>query len=162
MLDPGKYRARAVAASPGESKNGTEYVAVQFQLLDVDTTLTWYGYLSERAIERTAEALRTCGFLGDDPFALEAGNLLGLDSNEVEVVVEAEADLTGTMRSRIRWVNALRGTGLAVTPIAEDKRKAVRARFKAAILQVAGAAKPAPTRRATRQAANDFEDAPPF
>lgn len=53
----------------GNGKAPTKQVAVQFELLEgpaAGARLTWFGYFTEKTWQRTVEALRYCGFKGDD------------------------------------------------------------------------------------------------
>ena len=89
-MDQGKYRARATRHSFGIAKTGTEYVAVEFELLDDDEkrTIVWRGYFHAKTAERTLEALRYAGAALEDD---DIFDLRGLGSTEVQLVVELEA-----------------------------------------------------------------------
>src|SRR6185436_7953269 len=101
VIEAGKYRARATDAKLGVAQTGSDTVAVAFELLDhPGNHITWYGYFTEKTVERTMEALRYCGWTGDD-----VSDLAGIDANEVELVIEHEEDQKGTMRARVKWVN---------------------------------------------------------
>jgi hypothetical protein len=84
-------------------------------------TLTWYGYFTDKTVERTLESMRFMGWTGEDPT-----NPTNLDANEVEIVVEPE-DYTNDKgetktRSRVRWIN--RAGGLALKTRLDDAKKA--------------------------------------
>lgn len=131
MIAPGTYRAKAVQWVLGESKSGVEQVAVDCSLLDENDAenarITWYGYFSEKAWERTVESLRLFGWTGADPT-----DLTGLDKNVVELVVEHE-EWEGKTRAKAKWVNAPGGGLAMVAPLAGEKSKAFGARMKALI-----------------------------
>jgi hypothetical protein len=133
---PGTYRARAVHGALGETKSGSEQVAVEFELLDADGAagprITWYGYFSEKTLATTVKALRACGWKGD-----LLTDLSGISDNEVSLVVENEVLPDGRARPRVRWVNAPGGPGLGLkTPLVGDKARAFAARMRAHIAAV--------------------------
>ncbi len=67
MLNPGKYRARPIAAALGLTSKGTDQIAVTFELLDpAGERITWYGFFTEKTTDRTLESLRHCGWKGND------------------------------------------------------------------------------------------------
>jgi hypothetical protein len=143
MLDAGTYRARAVQWGLGETKAGKEQVAVEFVILDVDGTpgqhITWYGHFSEAALPLTVAALRACGWAGLDLSVLE-----GLDTNEVELVIEHDT-YEGKTNAKVRFVNVPRtGGALLKAPLDDAKKKAFAARMRGAIAAMEqGASKPA-------------------
>jgi hypothetical protein len=115
IVPAGQYRAVAVPASVdgqkmwaqfGRSKEKlTPQVAVFFAILDDGPyrgrRLLWMGYFTENSTDRTIEALRLCGFKGDDLAALPNQDL----DLEVSVTVENE-EYEGKTRAKIAWVNA--------------------------------------------------------
>src|SRR3954466_6748613 len=110
MIPAGTYRARAVEGALGFTSKGTEQIAVQFTVVEGEQKghyITWYGYFSEKTLERTLESLEYCGWEGDD-----VSDLIGLDKNEVTIVVEHEQDEEGQVRARVRWINS--GGGIAM------------------------------------------------
>jgi hypothetical protein len=117
QVAPGIYRARARASAFGTSSKGTKQIAVVFELTGANTTegrqyvgasLTWYGYFSDKALERTLESLEYAGWNGHD-----LRDLTSLGSAEVELVVADETnDYTGETRSRVQWVNKLGGIAM--------------------------------------------------
>jgi hypothetical protein len=123
------YKAKAAEWALGETASGKEQVAVAFNILTPDAQenrLTWYGYFSDGAVDRTLESLRICGWQGDD-----LTDLTGLDANEVELVVEDEEypEGSGKWRAKVQWVN--RSGGLALkAPLAGDKAKAFAASMR--------------------------------
>lgn len=112
MIPAGTYKARAVDAALGTTSKGGEQVAIQFQILEGEAEgqhITYYGYFTEKTLERTLESLEYCGWEGDD-----LSNLAGIDRNEVYIVVEHEPDQEGQVRARVRWVNSGSGGGIAL------------------------------------------------
>ena len=126
-MQAGTFKAKAKTWTLAEASTGTLQVAVEFEFAsDADGTLeriTWYGYLTDAAFNRTIEALRHCGWKGDD-----LSDLQGLDANEVELVL-AEEEYKGHVNIRVQWVN--KPGGLAVkAPLAADKAKAFAASMR--------------------------------
>lgn len=109
QIENGTYKAKAKGWQLSESSKGTPEVAVEFQLTHPELnnfTITWDGWLSDATFDRTVESLRHCGWKGSD-----FNDLTGLDTNEVELVIENEP-FEGKTYSRVKWVNAP-GGGLA-------------------------------------------------
>jgi hypothetical protein len=165
----GKYRARANAVAMGTTSTGKEQIIVAF-LTEGGESISWYGYFSDRTWERTVESLRVCGWTGDDLTDFDGGALAGLDTHDVEIVVEEEPDLDGVPRARVRWVNMLRGSGIAVKqPLAGTELKSFAAQMRGKILALDKSAskpsKPSSTGQRKRPEPSnnrDLDDAPPF
>lgn len=120
------YRARAAVWGLGESGTGKEQVAVEFKVLTegaAEQSLTWYGYFTDGAIEKTIESLRNCGWQGDDLSQLD-----GLGANEVDIVVEDET-YEGKTTARVQWVNKV-GALAIKTPLTPDRAKSFAAAMK--------------------------------
>jgi len=102
MIGPGKFRAQAIEGSLGYSRNGKEEVAVQFLILegpDEGKKITWWGYLSDAAAERTLEGLLNTGWDGEDVSALT-----GLGSKDATIVI-VEDTYEGARKTKVAWVN---------------------------------------------------------
>jgi hypothetical protein len=127
MLEIGHYRARAVGYQLGVAETGTEQVAVTFEVYDDEIAhgerITWYGYFTEAAAKRTLEALRTCGWEGDD-----VTELVGIDKHEVELDVVHE-NYNGELRPRVRWVNRPGGPKIK-RPMTDEQKRALAVRMK--------------------------------
>lgn len=150
-MENGKYRARAREWDLGMTGTGKEQLAIAFDFLDhPGESMTAYLYFTDETLDRTIKAMRDMGWTGND---LE--NITDLDRNEVTVVVEAEEDLEGKMRPRIKWINGSGGLALkqALDP---NQRKAFAARMKAKVLMADRNAGRAPV------AAQPADDRPPF
>lgn len=130
-IKDGRYKAKARQAVLAKAGTGTPEVAVEFILADPSLEgqgITWHGFLTDKTFDRTVESLRHCGWKGDDLSILE-----GVDANEVELVIENEANDEGDSYPRVRWVNRL-GGGLAVKdPMKPDEAKAFAAKMKGRI-----------------------------
>jgi hypothetical protein len=143
------YAARAKEWGLGETDTGKEQIAVQFEILTPDADIrriTWFGYFTEKTMERTIQSLRYCGWQGDD-----LSNLSDLDLNEVELVIDDET-YEGKTRTKVKWVN--RGGGLALkAPMDAVRKKAFAASMRANIKAIdAGASpNPRPERAAAQQ-----------
>jgi hypothetical protein len=119
LIAAGFYRAVAVPmmtpdgetwAQFGESKNGNSQVVVNFEILDgpeAGRRIAWFGYFTEKTVQRTVESLRYCGFTGDD---LAAATVQRLE-NEVQLVINHE-EYDGKMQARVSWVNRAGGGGV--------------------------------------------------
>jgi hypothetical protein len=117
LIPEGKYRAVALQVSVegygqsfvqfGESSAGNPQVIVNFEILDGEYAgrrKTWFGVFTENTTQRTIEALRYCGFKGDDLAAAMSQQL----DQEVQIVIGHE-EYQGKVSDRIKWVN--RGGG---------------------------------------------------
>lgn len=114
----GTYRAKACGACVlGTSRDkGTPFIEVYFQIQDGENKggrVRWTGYFTEKASERSIQALQFCGWTGEDLSEFSDGHLHGLDTNDVEIVVELEEyeNREGeTKRTpRVQWVNRAGG-----------------------------------------------------
>lgn len=141
IIPAGTYRGRATEAQLGTTSTGKEQVAISFQLLTPGYEgqhLPYYGLFTDAALEITVKALRACGWQGVD-----LSDLSGIDTNEVNLVVEHET-YNGVTRARIKWVND--GTaGLLKNVLGDAEKKAFAQRMRGAIaaLGTPGPAKPA-------------------
>jgi hypothetical protein len=142
----GRYKARAIGevVLGTSSKQGTPFIELYFEMLEGESKghkARWTGYFGPNSSERTIESLQTCGWAGDELGEFSDGQLHGLDTNEVEAVVENETytDASGTERTspRIQWINRLGGhlnVDNAMTPEAaqsfSDKMKGLVLKMK--------------------------------
>ncbi len=104
----GKYAARAVPDSGRLGKSnqkGTDYVSVECEILQPEgfggQTITWTGWLTEKAGDRTIDTLRLMGWDGDS-----FENLTGFGSAQFELAIEGE-EYNGNTDSKIKFVNPL-------------------------------------------------------
>lgn len=121
-------RSKALEWVLGESENGKPHIAVSFKIKDTDGEekfVSWRGFFTDAAIDRTIESLRYLGFEGDD-----LGNLVGLDKNEVELVVEDE-EYEGKVYARVQWINKPRAP-MVKTVLEGQKLSAFAAQMKSA------------------------------
>lgn len=164
MIEPGTYTARATEIDFGEASNGTPQIAVLFEAVDTGETITWYGYLTEKAAKYAVQALRTMGWQGDDLSALDIGDI----QEEVSIVVDTE-EYDGQTRTKVKWVN--RPGGLALKQRMEPAdRKRFADKFKGLCMTVPKVApsspstpsSPTPTNGGRGPAAMHDDDVPPF
>lgn len=108
-ITPGRYRARAVDHKFGKTSKGTDQVLVTFEVTQDEHKghrFYWYGFFSEKTIDRTLESLEHCGWDGKG-----FKDMSSLRKNEVELTVENETN-EGETYLRVRWVNRLGGGGV--------------------------------------------------
>lgn len=128
MIEAGMYTARATEAAYGQTSKGTDQVAVDFQITSSQNPqyegahITWYGYLSAAAAERTLEAIIACGCTNLD-------TLEGITTNEVQLVIQHEPDLESRLRARVAFVNKLGGIAMK-SRMNEGESRAVAAKWK--------------------------------
>jgi hypothetical protein len=162
----GTFKARAKEWGLGHSANGKEQVAVMFELAGGEhdgQSITWFGYFTEQTVDRTLDALRYCGWEGDNLAELDS-----LDANEVELVLDEE-EYDGKVRTKVKWVNRPARLALKeqMTPAAAAAF-AQRMRGKTTAHKQKMAQKSTPTnsgkpshgRSSTPPGAEDFEDVP--
>jgi hypothetical protein len=121
-----KYLARAKDWALSETSKGDAQIVVYFEISTPEAemaAITWYGYFSEKAWERTVESLRHCGWQGAD-----LTDLSGLGDKEVELVIEDE-EYDGKVRPKVRWINKP-GAMSIKAPLAGDRAKAFAAQMK--------------------------------
>ena len=110
MISEGKHKAVAIASDIqfGKTKSGIYQVAVPFAIEEGDdagSVITYFGFFSEAARDRTIESLRRCGWTGDDV------TNLGPMNRPVELVVEHD-EYNGKVSAKVKWVNSLGGVKL--------------------------------------------------
>lgn len=129
----GTHRAKAVEWALGTSQSGTEQIAVAFEILSDShkgRKITWFGYFSEAALERTLSALRTCGWAESCDSIAE---LTGMGSAEVDLVIEDEV-YEGKTRARIKWVNKVGAISLK-NPMTHQQKLSLSERLRAAAIK---------------------------
>lgn len=148
-LDAGTYRARAVEAELGLAGNGSEQVAVLFEIVEdgqhFGERITWYGYFTQGTFARTIESLRHAGWQGDD-----LADLSTVGSKECSIVLEWES-YEGRDSLRVKWVNA-GGGGMALKRRMDDAgKRAFAAKMRGQVVAASGGrasttSRPAPPR----------------
>lgn len=137
-----KVRAHAIkAVIDCIGENQTPAIVVRFECKD-NKTLRKTCWLTDAAVEYTLRDLRTCGFVGNDPFVLDGGDCLKLLPTEVMLVVEPNE--RNEKYEDIKFINAI-GSELATRSAPTGKTLSdIRARFKAAALKDPVQTKPEP------------------
>lgn len=137
----------------GASKNGTVFIRVPVTIAtegeQKGKTIDWYGYLSERASERTIEILESCFGTDWDWSSINWTN------TPVEIVVEAD-EYNGKTSYKAKWLNnpsADRTTGnkspeeIELLKVeAKTKSKIIAKELAASMPRRAGLPIPAPTK----------------
>jgi len=108
MIPEGKYNASIAGASFGKSSKGNWQIAINFTIAadDADApgeSIAYVGTFTDAATPITFEAIRGCGYDGDD---LEEFKMLA-DKSQLPAVVLVIQDETfeGETRARVRFVN---------------------------------------------------------
>lgn len=144
-ISDGKYKAKACGTVVlGESsKKGTPFIECMFKIIGGENEggeVKWTSYLSEKAAERTIEALQTCGWKGENLGEFADGELHGLDANEVEIVVELEEYETeeGEKRvwPRVQWVNGLGGCVQVQNAMSKEKADAFGEKMRGLVMKI--------------------------
>ena len=107
MIQPGKYEATVSTYGSGQLPTGTPYVFVTFNAQG--ESVSWKGFLSEKAIEKTMEQLnylncRDFVAIADGP----PGNALDMNV-KVRITVEHEVDKKDASKKYavVKWINPL-------------------------------------------------------
>lgn len=143
MIPAGKYIGTPVSAALGFTSGGKEQIAVQFEFLDpAGEKLTWYGYFTDAAFDRTIESLRACGWTGSSLDEFSADHLPAGFANQVELVVQHE-EYQGKTQVRIAFVNSI-GSGVALKSAMDAAQaRAFAAKMKGRIAALSGGIPPA-------------------
>lgn len=132
----GRHRAKCCSIQLAEGKNAVQ-VVIGFELLDNERRgsgqfITYFGSLSDAAIDFTVEALRNCGWRGDDlselPELAESGGL----GDEVMLDVVAE-QFEGKWRNKVKWVNKPGGKIRLEKALSGDDLRSFASRMKSRV-----------------------------
>jgi hypothetical protein len=131
-LAKGRYRARAVQWGLVLASSKGQKIAVELELNEAPwqgERITWLGRLDDApgsdcktSALATIAALRACGWRGGDIAAL-----IGLDANEVEIVIDHEAR-AGRTRAFVREIHPLSGRA-RVAPMTLEQARALAQRI---------------------------------
>ncbi len=118
MIQAGTYKAKVQGECVlgASNQKGTPFIEFYLTIIDGDSKgqrAKWTGYFTENTNERSIQSLQICGWSGEDLSEFADGALHGLDSNDVEIVVELEdyeneAGETKTA-ARVAWINRAGG-----------------------------------------------------
>ena len=156
MIPAGKYKARGVSAELGFAETGTEQVCVVLEDTGEDfpgETLHWYGFFTEATAKRSLEQLKTLGFKGD------WSTFDGISDNEVSVVLVDEPDKNGVLRTRVKWIISLGGSGIKNAMDDQQKRQ-FAAKMGGMVREVLGTGAQPIARAAARPAPAPVRPAP--
>ena len=116
MIQAGRHRATCFEfewpeAAPGKAQG----IALGFRLSEGDVdqgrTITAWKYFTDGALKYTLDALRACGWRGDNPAEITIEDL----GAEVELVIQHEPyggsneKYLGTMQAKVAFINPLGG-----------------------------------------------------
>jgi hypothetical protein len=151
VIAAGPHRALAQSIQFGHAgDDNKEQVVVEFKLTDASDpdfgySISWFGFFTDKALQRTIESLRYLGWKGDDLAELPTLAETGMLPEEVDLVVEHE-EYKGALRAKVAWVNKPGGGRVQLAkPMEADSLKSFAARMKGSI---------AAAERAPRQKSN--------
>ena len=161
MIGKGKHEVGIRSTCLTKSgKNGTPCVAVVFED-DVGETVTYWGYLTDAALQYTLKSLAAMGW----DSAEHDGRIDTLDGTDllvgrkVEIVVDEE-EFEGKVRSKVKFVNEI-GGGLGER-MAPEESKSFAAQLRAKILAAKGPKPSTAPKKPTPPAGDDLLADCPF
>jgi hypothetical protein len=155
-VDVDGTRSYAQFGVAGEKK--TKQVLVQFEILEgphVGRKVPWWGYFTQQTYTRTIEALRTCGFKGDDLMGLLSQEL----TSEVTIVTEI-SEWQGKYNARVRWINSSGGIKMS-NPMNTNDLRQFAAQMKAKTAAIKEVEGKKADREAVTQPETSHEPPPP-
>jgi hypothetical protein len=174
-IKPGKYKARALEGKIDKTKEKqTPYFGIMFEI-EGGEKISWTGYLTPAALERTLESAAIAGWDGnyDDNGYAPSTSFSGTEC-EIEIADEEYFDSSGAKKiaKRVKWVNKPGGMWAKTQGSAKDilggldlKKELIVAKQRAGLSKPAsaiknyapGASNPPPTQPQFEQ-----DDAVPF
>lgn len=111
-MNNGKYIAKALGGRFGKAETGTAGVSVDFEIVgpsNVGERISWIGWLSEKAYERTVETLVKIGYDESQGSACVDGVFTLPNPKEFELVIEHEAGIKNPEKTypKVKFVNDL-------------------------------------------------------
>jgi hypothetical protein len=107
----GKTPDNKLSCVLGHAGTGNKQIEIHFRIAEGDytgRTRTWFGFFSEKALERTLDSLVNIGFEGNNLNEFPLQRPTGL----VPIVIKHEKDREGEMRDRIAFINRPGGGGV--------------------------------------------------
>lgn len=104
----GKYTAKIIDAGLMATKKGDPMVTIRMGFTDEEKNareMTWFGATIGGAREITVQTLIRLGFKSDDLSDVAFGKEQFEYEADYEIVVENEANLTGVLVPKIKWIN---------------------------------------------------------
>jgi hypothetical protein len=154
-----KKRAKAISAAIGKASTGTHQIAIEFQYLDEQGGITYYGPLTDAAFEYTMKAIRTAGFQGDD--LSDLSSLTGEQTPEVMLVIGPD-EYNGKVTMKVKFINSMGGLALK-DALQGDELTAFAKRMKGKIVafdRSAGSQRPKPAPKRPAPADSGEEQSP--
>lgn len=111
LIPEGTYTTKVSEYGITEPKEGQK-ASQAFMVFEVDTgmaglrKITWFGSLTDKAMEYTARALLTAGMRVDNLSALCKPG--AFDDKQVSIVIEHE-EFNEKTRAKVKWVNDVSG-----------------------------------------------------
>lgn len=166
VIGIGTHLVRVVSHVLGKSGTGTPHIAVLFEDVNGDR-VTWYGYLTDKAMERTVASLQVLGWdpVADNGLVNRLNGTQALVGAEAEIVVEME-EWEGKPTAKVKWVNRVGGS--LGEGMAEEEAGTFAASLRQKILSAAkpqANSKPGPAKQPAAAGApvgDDFDDGLPF
>lgn len=160
LIEPGKYRAKCISRQWGYTNDDKEQVLLDFEITEDGEykgwVRPWFGYFTDKTWERTLESLKNCGWDGGS--VLDLGPL----DQEVEIVIDVEADLEGVDQNKIRWVNRIGAGRIQLKkPMGEDQLRMFAARLKSRQPVPRSASAPRSQRSNSGPPPSDWDSPPP-
>ena len=123
MIQSGTYKARGVEGSVqwGTTKNGTDQMVVDLDLVDIGERVSCFLYFTEKSAPHSVKRLRALGWTGDD-----LSDVRGIDAADVDVSVSYE-EYNGKQQMKVEIV-----TGSTVTvqdPMSAGAKKSFAQRY---------------------------------
>lgn len=143
MIAAGTYKARVTGQCVlGNSKNkGTPFIEFYLKVLAGEhegALVRWTGYFTENTNERTIQSMQLCGWQGEELGEFADGELHGLDSNEVDIVVEIETYQNDQgedkQAPRVAWINRPGGYLNLEAAMNDDAAKVFSERMRGMVL----------------------------
>lgn len=109
IVAEGRHPAICRSIQFGKAGTGNVQIAIGFEIVDEGSpdngsNITYFGSFSDAAIEFTVQALRNCGWTGDDLVELPALADSGGLAETVSLVV-AHEEYDGKLQAKVKWVN---------------------------------------------------------
>lgn len=135
ILPEGRYKAIVHDWSTGlSSAKGTPYVKLGFKIVEGEHSgriVDWYGYFTEKTVDRLVTDFLAIGYEGDDPLA-DFGRAKSVDQlpgklRQVQLVI-AHEEFRERVQVRVKYINEI----TEAKPVDAATRDAVQSAFAAA------------------------------
>lgn len=133
-IQPGTHLVHVKSHVLAKTSTGKEQLAVTFEDENGDL-ITWYGYFTDQAIQRTTESLKILGWKPEE-HDYRVASLHGTDllvGAEAEIVVENE-EYDGKTRPKVRWVNSPGSAGGVREILTDEEAGSFSQRMRAAFV----------------------------